>query len=296
MAMSSEGQLYLVGGVDYKCYLSDIWVIDTKDEKLEWKLVEQKCNLKGRYTHDAILIDEKILLFGGGDGDWSASFDKIDAFDLNSQKLIQIQTLPDENHGYPHPRKFHSSVKNGNHVYIIGGWSKNNITLINSEENATIYGDVWKLSLIINEDKKFYIWTRTLSNLKMPLFFHTSAITPEGCVYTFGGCIDAESMYPSNKLQRFWVQPPELKQIAAFKLLIKNTHLIEEFQKREVKRLREKMEEQHNTTNQLKNSMKENKSEENFQEGDIEEGLHEEIEQNLRELLQTKPSRMFCGY
>ena len=40
MAVSSEGQLYLVGGVDYKCYLSDIWIIDTKDEKLEWKLVE----------------------------------------------------------------------------------------------------------------------------------------------------------------------------------------------------------------------------------------------------------------
>ena len=46
------------------------------------------------------------------------------------------------------------------------------------EENATIYDDIWKLSLIISEGNKIYMWTKTSSNLKMALFFHTSAITP----------------------------------------------------------------------------------------------------------------------
>uniref|UniRef100_A0A914CY53 Uncharacterized protein n=1 Tax=Acrobeloides nanus TaxID=290746 RepID=A0A914CY53_9BILA len=184
MAMTQEGKLYLTGGVNYNCYLSEIWVIDTKDEQFEWKMVEQVYNLKGRYSHDSILLDEKILLLGGGDGDCSIPFDKIDAFDLKTQQLIQIQTWPDENHGYPHPRKFHSSVKNGNDVYIIGGWSDNSST---TEENATIYDDVWKLSLIISELKTYYKWTKTLSNLKMPLFFHTSAITPNYLTWRVNG-------------------------------------------------------------------------------------------------------------
>jgi transcriptional regulator NrdR family protein len=102
-------------------------------------------------------------------------------------------------------------------------------------------------------------------------------------------------MYPSNKLQRFWIQPPELKQLAAFKLLTKNSHIIEEFKQREIKRLKADMWKQPSTSNQLKNGMQENNSVENIQE-DIEEELSEEIEQNLRELLQTAPSRMFCGY
>uniref|UniRef100_A0A914DCD5 Kelch domain-containing protein 10 n=1 Tax=Acrobeloides nanus TaxID=290746 RepID=A0A914DCD5_9BILA len=96
-------------------------------------------------------MDETILLLGGGNGDWSAPFDKIDAIDIKTQKYIQIQTLPDVNHGYPHERKFHSSVKHRNDVYIIGGWSDNQVSSSNIEENATIYDDVWKLSLIISE-------------------------------------------------------------------------------------------------------------------------------------------------
>uniref|UniRef100_A0A914CD24 Uncharacterized protein n=1 Tax=Acrobeloides nanus TaxID=290746 RepID=A0A914CD24_9BILA len=79
MVMTNEGKLYLIDGVDHKCYLSEIWILDTKVkvEKLEWKRIEQVYNLKGRYTHEAILMDETILLLGGGNGDWSAPFDKV---------------------------------------------------------------------------------------------------------------------------------------------------------------------------------------------------------------------------
>jgi len=180
--------------------------------------------------------------------------------------------------GYPNARKFHSAVKNGNDIYILGGWSNNGVMAVNPYENATIYDDVWKLSLFINEGHKCYIWTKTSTQLKMALFFHTSAITPEGCVYTFGGCIDVKSMYPSNKLQRFWIQPPKLEQIAAFRLYIDNPHLGDTFKQSEINRLKII-----STTNSNASVEKEHgKSAE----------LLDEIEQKCRELLQTKPSRM----
>jgi hypothetical protein len=33
--------------------------------------------IAGRYTHETVLINERILLLGGGNGEWSASFDKV---------------------------------------------------------------------------------------------------------------------------------------------------------------------------------------------------------------------------
>uniref|UniRef100_A0A914E3U2 Kelch motif family protein n=1 Tax=Acrobeloides nanus TaxID=290746 RepID=A0A914E3U2_9BILA len=266
ITMTVDSKIFLIAGVDDKSYLMDVWVIDVKENVLTWVLVEESTELKGRYTHEAILIDGKILLLGGGDMEYCADFKTITAFDINIQQFIQIDTLPDENEnfGYPTPRKFHSAVKNNSEIFIIGGYSVG--TLNNDTENAIIHDDIWKLSQIIIDDNICYKWSKTESKLKIPLFFHTSAVTPEGCVYTFGGCIDTKSMYPSNKLQRFWVQTPGLKQMALFKVLFYNTNLVKKFKNNEIQRL-QKLQENNETNEQ-------------------------EVEQNLRELLYTKPNRL----
>uniref|UniRef100_A0A914CTP2 Uncharacterized protein n=1 Tax=Acrobeloides nanus TaxID=290746 RepID=A0A914CTP2_9BILA len=124
LTMSQTGKLYLIGGADEKCYLSDIWVLDTTNGKLCWEKIE-KNQIRGRYTHGTALIHENILLLGGGDGDWSACFDQIVTFDISTQQFITISTLPDDIYGYPHARQFHSYVTNRDEVYIIGGWAKN---------------------------------------------------------------------------------------------------------------------------------------------------------------------------
>uniref|UniRef100_A0A914CWD4 Kelch motif family protein n=1 Tax=Acrobeloides nanus TaxID=290746 RepID=A0A914CWD4_9BILA len=233
MIMNKTGKLYLIGGADEKGYLCDVWVLDMKMGKLSWKEIKHGCLLKGRYMHEVMLIYDKIFLIAGGDGDWSAPLDKIDVFDIKTQKFIQINTLSDENHGYPHPRQFLSAVIDGTDAYIIGG-----LAYIKSEQgpassnmaDTKIFSDIWKLSQIIIDGEIFYKWNKMSTSLKMALFFHASAITPEGCVYNFGGCIDAKFMYPSNKLQRFWINPPTLKQISMFKALSNNPSLIEQIQ------------------------------------------------------------------
>uniref|UniRef100_A0A914EFL1 Uncharacterized protein n=1 Tax=Acrobeloides nanus TaxID=290746 RepID=A0A914EFL1_9BILA len=200
MIMDNEGKLYVIGGADDKCYLIDIWVIDMSQNRLKWKTIE------------------------------------IDAFDIKTQEFVKIHTLSDGEHGYPHSRQFHSSVTNENDVYLIGGWSSKK-----PNSNDTVaYADVWKLSPLMSGNEIYYKWTKTSTNLKMSLFFHTSAITSEGCVYTFGGCIDNKSLYPSNKIQRFWINTPTLKQISMFKTLANNPKVVEEFKKREIERVRNK--------------------------------------------------------
>lgn len=40
LTMSQTGKLYLIGGADEKCYLSDIWALDTTNGKLCWEKIE----------------------------------------------------------------------------------------------------------------------------------------------------------------------------------------------------------------------------------------------------------------
>jgi hypothetical protein len=40
MVMDYDEKLYLIGGVDKKCYLSDVFILDTKAKKLKWVEVE----------------------------------------------------------------------------------------------------------------------------------------------------------------------------------------------------------------------------------------------------------------
>lgn len=72
------------------------------------------------------------------------------------------------------------------------------------------------------------------TNLPVPVYFHSAALSPvkifnelknyslqDGCIYVFGGCVDEDpySQTRINRLQRVWLRPPSLKQIAAAVLL-----------------------------------------------------------------------------
>uniref|UniRef100_A0A914CEF2 Uncharacterized protein n=1 Tax=Acrobeloides nanus TaxID=290746 RepID=A0A914CEF2_9BILA len=87
-----------------------------------------------------------------------------------------------------------------------------------TSEGPVLSDEVWKLDL------PTMTWSKCSTRLKMPHFFHASDITPDGCLYIFGGRID-KSMYPSNKLQRAWMRPPKLQYLAMFSPLKSNPYL-----------------------------------------------------------------------
>uniref|UniRef100_A0A914C7E5 Uncharacterized protein n=1 Tax=Acrobeloides nanus TaxID=290746 RepID=A0A914C7E5_9BILA len=162
---------------------------------------------KRRYLHDVVYHDKKLILFGGGTKTKCFGFEELDIIDLNDHKPTTITTQGPA----PTPRKFQSVVRYFDEVFVIGGWSDTPTGPILSDE-------VWKLSL------SNMTWSKCFTSLRMPHFFHASSITPDGCLFTFGGCID-KSMYPSNNLQRAWIRPPKLQYLTMFNFLKNNAKL-----------------------------------------------------------------------
>ena len=64
-----------------------------------------------------------------------------------------------------------------------------------------VFSDVWRLDL------KLLQWTRLReSSLPCPLYFHSTALTPEGRMYTFGGIIkENDEVTNSSYLFRFLI-------------------------------------------------------------------------------------------
>lgn len=165
----------------------------------------------GRYRHEIAIDDRFIYIFGGGTADTVFDLKTLPVYDLIDRKWSKILTYPDPDAGYPFPRKCHSLVqqtsKDGDEsndetcVYIAGG-----------NNQAGPLSDVWKLSL------KTRRWMRFKhSNLRTSLFFHDSCITPDGCMYIFGGI--TTNMSRTNNLYKMWVKIPKLSVIAWESLL-----------------------------------------------------------------------------
>lgn len=127
------------------------------------------------------------------------------AYDLKERKWCTIETFPDSDECYPMPRKCHSLVQhttkdcNDNEetwVYIAGG-----------NYHGGPLKDVWKLSL------KTRRWMRfKTANLRSSLFFHDACITPDACMYIFGGI--TTNTQRTNNLYKVWVEIPKLSVIA----------------------------------------------------------------------------------
>jgi Galactose oxidase, central domain len=126
-------------------------------------------------------------------------------YDLIDRKWRKIETYPDADEGYPMPRKCHSLVQHTTKdydnseetcVYITGG-----------NYHGGPLNDVWKLSL------KTRRWMRfRMATLRTSLFFHDACITPDACMYIFGG-ITTNTMR-TNNLYKMWVRIPKLSVIA----------------------------------------------------------------------------------
>ncbi|XP_075217092.1 scruin like at the midline [Lycorma delicatula] len=211
--------LYTVGGTTGYEYSLDIHCLDLQSKVWEQIYV---CNTgceepPGRYRHELAFDGNRIFVLGGGTAEVAYGFEVIPSFNLMIRGWESIKTVPDSEHKYPLARRCHSCVQFSDiddklYAYIIGGYNK-----------YMVFKDVWRLDLTT------FQWNKLCDSYPYPIYFHTSAITPNGKVYTFGG---NANFNPSDSVScrtadvyAMWVTIPKLKEICWEALLFYSNNL-----------------------------------------------------------------------
>lgn len=198
--------LYVVGGTSGHDYACDVHRLDMQTRT--WELVgpsrpnTRAGDPEGRYRHELAADEEHILVLGGGTTMTTYALDVIPAFHLPTGKWIEYQTKPDPKTGeYPLARKFHSLVQlpSTGQVFIAGGCN-----------DAVTLRDIWRLELSTRT------WTK-LEKCRLPyrMYFHDCAVTPEGCMFIFGGVRERSGPMRTNNLYKLWLQVPPLSAMSA---------------------------------------------------------------------------------
>jgi len=115
-------------------------------------------------------------------------------FDLSTNKWEYLETLPDLKNPcmtYPTQRIEFGWAQCKENVYLTGGYI------------SYCRFDIWHFNL------KTLQWRCLNCELPDPTYFHTTTITPAGCLYNYH-CIRSNVAYTSN-FQYSWVQVPTLK-------------------------------------------------------------------------------------
>lgn len=210
--------LYTIGGTTGYDYSSDIHRLDmeTKAWETVYMCIGRREEPPGRYRHEVVFDGERIFVLGGGTAEVAYGFEEIAAFVLQTNQWESIRTKPDQRRGYPHARRCHSCVQfreidNRLYAYIIGGYCKD-----------YVLKDVWRLDLGTFE------WHKLENDYPDMIYFHSSAITPSGKVYTFGGVkcdMSSPAMNRTANVYSMWVTIPKLKEICWEAILFYNPKL-----------------------------------------------------------------------
>ncbi|OZC08318.1 kelch repeat protein [Onchocerca flexuosa] len=178
----------------------------------KWTLLHDGSDLNGRYRHEAVVVDDEIVLIGGGTPEWTSSLIDLLIFNVSESKFRTQITLPDIDYGYPVGRLYYGCVKFGDCAYILGGCTEKSVMHFMNDRiilRPELLQDCWQLDL------KKWRWKWLPGQLNQKLCFHAATVTPEGCIYVFGGTTDERFEKRTNQLQRYWIRPPSLFYIAA---------------------------------------------------------------------------------
>ncbi|XP_015599088.1 kelch domain-containing protein 10 isoform X2 [Cephus cinctus] len=201
--------LYTVGGTSGYDFHCDIHRIDLRTGVWESVYIctgADGYEPEGRYRHELAYDGKRIYVFGGGTTLHSPHFSIIPTFDLESNKWMSLATHGKEDCKYvPADRLCHSVVqytddKTGvTYAVIFGGF--------NGDE---VFRDMWRLDL------KLLQWTCLLRVVDTdPVYFHSASITPEGCMYSFGGVIrNGHQTRRSDTVLAVWLKIPKLTEIS----------------------------------------------------------------------------------
>uniref|UniRef100_A0A914LHF3 Kelch domain-containing protein 10 n=1 Tax=Meloidogyne incognita TaxID=6306 RepID=A0A914LHF3_MELIC len=208
--------LYIIGGTDGHEYTMDVYrlqrdIAAPQDESWELTLLsERNIDEVGRYRLEVVPFQNLLVTFGGSiSNQFIFKLDVLTVFDLEMRRFEKIQTKSDPVYGFPEERSCHSIVHREDFVYLIGGYGM--------EMNA--FSAIWRFNLQNFEWRKIEEYNR----LPVPVYFHASTLTPDGCIFVFGGVEKQNTQERHerrvNDLQRMWLQPPSLSYFASISLL-----------------------------------------------------------------------------
>lgn len=131
--VSFKGKMWMIGGIedyyfgDDKSLKNDVW--SSTDGK-EWKLATEHAEWSPRAYHQAVVLNDKIYVFGGGN--YVPKYQALN--DVWSSEDGVRWTKVTEHAGWS-PRLWFPAVVYRDRMWVIGGWSK--------EPTAKNWGDVW---------------------------------------------------------------------------------------------------------------------------------------------------------
>lgn len=171
----------------------------------------------GRYRHEVARVGNKLYVFGGGTIDTEFELMEILIFDLETNKWSSQVANADSTLTTPlapSRRKKHSAVQvntpNGVQVFVAGG-----------NAGQSVFDDIWRLDITTLQ------WTlMRQSYLPKSLFFHAATVTPEGCMYVFGGIEPKhDTTTRNNNLFKVWLCIPKLSEMCWEAILYYNQNL-----------------------------------------------------------------------
>ncbi|CAI9722162.1 domain-containing 10-like [Octopus vulgaris] len=186
-----DNYIYICGGTEGTIYMLDLYRLELSTKS--WEYIECKNPPEPRYRHETVVESKKLYIFGGGTNFSVFDLIKIPVLDFDTFCWSYITSSRDIKNGLPLDRKCHGCVHYKHYVYICGG-----------TKNKIIFKDVWRFSL------KSHRWTY-VGEMPKNLYFHGSAVSPNGCMYLFGGVTENEQRV--NTLFRMQLDVPSLQEM-----------------------------------------------------------------------------------
>ncbi|CAG7822338.1 unnamed protein product [Allacma fusca] len=191
---------YVIGGTTGYDYSLDVHKLDLVTFEWETLFVTrgEAREPTPRYRHEVAFDGSQIFILGGGTASRAYDLTAVPTFDVKTREWNSVNTIGDPigKRRFPPARKCQGAVQRGNDVFICGGYN-----------SRYIFTDLWKLNLSTLQ------WTRMPVKLPIPVYFHSTALTPAGCMLMFGGVTNVKSNTRTNKVFKIWLTTPSLKEM-----------------------------------------------------------------------------------
>ncbi|XP_037778677.1 kelch domain-containing protein 10-like [Penaeus monodon] len=194
----SDDKLYVVGGTTGFQYSIDVHCLDLNQR--EWVHLNPRVSSHSfcpeeRYRHEVVEHEGALYVFGGGRSDAACDLTYLPTFLIKDRMWVPTKTYPDPVHStFPQCRRCHVACKFNNFVYIHGGYN-----------GVEAFADLWRLNLSNFE------WQKLPCKSPVPLYFHSAAVTEDGCMYMFGGVKNLEENKRTARITKVWLSVGKLR-------------------------------------------------------------------------------------
>lgn len=198
-----EFTFYVVGGTDGFIFNVNVHKLQVNPKTMEWTWTKlNKEYIEGRYKFELAFENGLLYIIGGGNSENTMSLEKILCFDVAEQTYKIIETRDDVEYGFPTERRCFSLSRFGDEVFVAGGCQ-------DLARQIFVLDDIWALNLKTNR------WRFVTDSMPIPVFFHDSAITSDGCLLIHGGVTTESSQKRTAFIQHFLLSCPSLKTLTA---------------------------------------------------------------------------------